>query len=273
MIGWISAVSMFMLFSAWLSTPLAPQLIGQSFLNVNTHEKVVALTFDDGPNPEGTPAMLDLLARYHIHATFFLIGQKLKKNPDLAKKILIAGHQVGNHSWSHSLMIFKTPWFIRREIEKTDRMIKKLGYKKEIFFRAPYGMKLLMLPIALKILGKKNILFDAVAYDWNSPGVEAIVENVMNQVGPGSIVLLHDGVGNQQDTVQATEIIINRLMSEGYRFVTVNELLGYHERSSVFVRFPKACLNGVKFVACSCAKVAQDLKKLTSKRLLTLLQC
>ena len=155
MIGLISALSTLMLFSAWLFTPLVPQLVGQSFRCVNTQEKVVALTYDDGPSPEGTPAVLDLLEYHNIHATFFLIGSRAQQNPDLVKKILKAGHQVGNHTWSHSLMMFKSPSYMRQEIEKTDRLLRELGHPDEIYFRAPYGIKLLMLPLVLRAMHKK----------------------------------------------------------------------------------------------------------------------
>ena len=243
---------MLTLLSAWLSTPLAPQLVGQSFRCVNTSEKVVALTFDDGPNPDGTPAMLDLLERYNIKATFFLIGNRIEKNPDLAQQVLQSGHQVGNHSWSHTLMMFKSPWFLRQEIEKTDALLRDLGHPDEIYFRAPYGMKLLLLPVILKFLGKKNILFDAVAWDWSSPGVDKIVQNVLSAVKPGSIVLLHDGVGNQKETIQAVEIIINSLKNQGYNFVTVDQLLAYDQKISL-TQVPYLCACKIKQLVSRCA--------------------
>jgi peptidoglycan/xylan/chitin deacetylase (PgdA/CDA1 family) len=236
-----SILSAMLLFSAWLSTPLVPQIVGQSFRCVNTQEKVVALTFDDGPNPEGTPAMLDLLARYNIQATFFLIGNRIEQNPALAQRVWQAGHQVGNHTWSHTLMMFKSPSYLRQEIEKTDAALRGLGHPDEIFFRAPYGMKLLLLPLVLRKMNKKSIIFDSVAWDWSSPGVEKIVNNVMTSIRPGSIILLHEGVGNQQETIVAVEEIIKQLMNQGYRFVTVAQLLTYHQPVS-WLNTPYACL-------------------------------
>jgi peptidoglycan/xylan/chitin deacetylase (PgdA/CDA1 family) len=236
-----SALSAILLFSAWLSTPLVPQLVGQSFRCVNTQEKVVALTFDDGPRPDGTPAVLDLLARYNIQATFFLIGNRVEQCPELTQRIWQSGHQVGNHTWSHTLMMFKSPSYLRQEIEKTDAILKGLGHPDEIFFRAPYGMKFLLLPLVLRRMNKKNIIFDSVAWDWSSPGVEQIVRNVISSVRPGSIILLHDGVGNQQETIVAVEEIIKQLIEQGYRFVTVAQLLTYDQPIS-WMNAPYACL-------------------------------
>lgn len=236
-----SALSALLLFSAWFSTPLVPQIIGQSFRCVNTQEKVVALTFDDGPAPDGTQAMLDLLARYNIQATFFLIGNRVEQHPEFVQRILQAGHQVGNHTWSHTPMMFKSPSYMRQEIEKTDAILRGLGHPNEIFFRAPCGMKLLLLPLILRKMNKKNIIFDSVAWDWSSPGVDQIVHNVMSSVHAGSIVLLHDGVGNQQETIVAVEEIIKQLQEQGYRFVTVAQLLTYHQATS-WSHIPCSCL-------------------------------
>ena len=257
MIGYASLISAFMLFSAWLSTPLVPQIVGQSFRCVNTQEKVVALTLDDGPNPDGTPAMLDLLEQHDIHATFFLIGNRVQQNPELAKKIWLSGHQVGNHSWSHTLMMFKSPLFMRQEIEKTDRLLRELGHQDEIYFRSPYGMKLLILPLVLRAMHKKNILFDAVGYDWSSPGVDNIVQNVLKSVRPGSIILLHDGVGNQRETIVAVDEIIKTLKAQGYRFVTVSELLKYDQKS-----LPGLCLERVKKMIGSCAHLVTRISSI-----------
>ena len=152
MIGCIALLSALLTFTAWLSTPLVPQFIGTSFRCVNTQEKVVALTFDDGPNPDGTQEMLDLLEKHNIHATFFLIGKKVKLSPELARKIWHAGHQVGNHSWSHTLMMFKSPRYMRQEVEKTDKLLRKLGYSKEILFQGSFRYE-----ITLVTYGPKNL--------------------------------------------------------------------------------------------------------------------
>jgi peptidoglycan/xylan/chitin deacetylase (PgdA/CDA1 family) len=202
--------------------PTCPQIFGEAYSHVKVNERVVALTFDDGPIPGFTDDVLAVLNKHNIHATFFLIGERAEKNPDLVKKIYTAGHELGNHTWSHALMLFKSPQFTREQIEKTDAVLRKLGYNKEIYFRSPYGQKLLILPWVLSEMHKKNILFDAYGWDWDSPGTDKIVENVMDKVSPGSIILLHDGCGTREQTVAAADTIIQQLKAQGSRLSVCN---------------------------------------------------
>ncbi|PKN03131.1 polysaccharide deacetylase [Candidatus Dependentiae bacterium HGW-Dependentiae-1] len=230
MIGWLAAVACIVVI-AWLITPLAPQLLGRATRRVSTQEKIVALTFDDGPSADWTPAVLELLARHDVPATFFLVGSRAADNPALAQQIWYAGHQVGNHSWSHTPLIGKSVAVVRQEIEKTDVFLRALGYTHELYFRAPWGFKLLILPWILSRLGKKHILFDVVTWDWSCPGAAVITQSAVKAVRPGSIILLHDGGGDRSQTVQATEEIIVQLKNQGYRFVTVAQLLTYDVRA------------------------------------------
>jgi len=210
----------------YLKGPHAPQLFGTAIHRVDTPEKVVALTYDDGPKPGYTEQILYALEEYNVPATFFVVGQELDKYPEYLEKIISRGHDIGNHSWSHAQMLFKSPATIREEIDKTDALIKQLGYTKEIHFRAPYGRKLIILPWVLSQRGRKHILFDVEPHDWANPGVDVIVERVVSKVKPGSIVALHDGGGHDRtETVDATRKIIEQLRAQGYRFVTVSELL------------------------------------------------
>lgn len=117
------------------------QLYGGLTYKVETNQKVVALTFDDGPT-ENVDDILTLLNDHNIKATFFLIGNEIEKNQEEAKAIVNEGHQIGNHTYSHQHMIFKSPWFIKEEIEKTDELIRHGGYKGEIDFRPPKEKRL-----------------------------------------------------------------------------------------------------------------------------------
>ncbi len=124
---------------------------------VETNQKVVALTFDDGPTKK-VDSILAMLNKYDVKATFFLIGNEIEKNQEEAIKIVEAGHQVGNHTYSHQRMVFKSPSFIKEEIEKTDDIIKSIGYEGEIDFRPPNGKKLAALPYYLDKNKKKLLL-------------------------------------------------------------------------------------------------------------------
>lgn len=209
----------------WLTSYRSPQFIGKAITHINTDKKLIALTFDDGPFPPYTDSILRILREQEIHASFFVIGKNAWLHPDLIKQIYREGHEIGNHSWSHKSLVWKSPYYIREEIEKTDSILRKLGYKKEIAFRAPFGEKFIVLPWVLSKMHKKHILFDVLANDWESPGVEAIVNKVMSQVKPGSIIILHDGDSERKQTVEALAIIIPKLKDLGYRFVTISELI------------------------------------------------
>jgi peptidoglycan/xylan/chitin deacetylase (PgdA/CDA1 family) len=208
-----------------LSRSWSFQLMGELHDRVETSEKVVALTFDDGPKPGQTEAILDILKRHEVKASFFMVGQNIERNRELAARVLAEGHQVGNHSYSHHRLIFKSPSYIREELDKTDALLRGLGVEGEIYFRAPHGKKLVVLPWILKQAGRKHITFDAVSMDDQTQDVEVLTSRVMESVRPGSIILFHDGGRAKPGTIQAVEIVIGKLREQGYRFVTVSELL------------------------------------------------
>jgi peptidoglycan/xylan/chitin deacetylase (PgdA/CDA1 family) len=201
------------------------QVIGELVNHVETKEKVVALTYDDGPNPPYTNQLLDLFDHNRIKATFFVIGKNIENHPETVQLILSKGHELGNHSYSHTRMVFKSPSFIRAEIEKTDALLRQLGVKQEIHFRAPYGRKLLVLPYILAKLGKKNILWTVDPKDFEESNPETIKNYVLEKVNPGSIILMHDGGGERSQTIAATEMVIKGLQKKGYTFKTVSELI------------------------------------------------
>lgn len=201
------------------------QVFGELVAHVNTKEKLVALTFDDGPT-ENTARILELLDEQNIHATFFLVGDSLAQNPDLGKAIAEQEHQIGNHSYSHERMVFKTPKFIKSEIEKTDEEIRKTGYEGSLDFRPPYGKKLLLLPWYVSAAAKKTIMWDVEVDSTQSS--EDIAKHVNDHVTPGSIILLHP-MHNTTD-LDAIPLIIKALKKQGYGFLTVDELLTYEEK-------------------------------------------
>ncbi len=206
------------------------QFFGQIVSRVNTSEKIVALTFDDGPTLNATNEILRVLEEKNVKATFFVIGGELEQNMAEGRKIVAAGHELGNHSYSHKRMILVTPSFVQQEIEKTDRLIRETGYSGEINFRPPYGKKLFALPHYLSNTGRKTIMWD-VEPD-SSPKIAAdatrIIEETESHVRPGSIILLHVMYSNRQQSLKSVGGIIESLRQEGYRFVKISELLAAH---------------------------------------------
>jgi peptidoglycan/xylan/chitin deacetylase (PgdA/CDA1 family) len=203
------------------------QAFGKPITKVPCLGKYVALTLDDGPTPDGADVLISLLARHHARATFLLIGANLERFPEAGARIAKAGHEIGNHSYSHSRMIFRSQDFIRREVERTDRAIRATGYSGEILFRPPYGKKLLGLPWYLSNTGRTTLMWSIEPE--STSGVEQTPEGLATHVAavvkPGDILLMHamaDPTGLKQ---QALSLVLERLDALGYRVVGASELM------------------------------------------------
>lgn len=199
------------------------QLFGRLTSQVHTNQKVVALTFDDGPT-KNVDKILPLLEHYNAKATFFLIGNEIKKYPDEAQKLIKAGEQIGNHTFSHQRMVFKSPSFIKEEIEKTDKLIRHAGYKGEIDFRPPNGKKLIELPYYLSQHNRDTIMWNLEPDTFNTSAADKI-NYVKKNIKPGSIILIHAMYDDTGAEFKAIKGILQSLSKEGYKFITVNELL------------------------------------------------
>ncbi len=216
------------LFGLWqLSSARSFQLFGELIHRVETTEKVVALTFDDGPSRQYTDEVLGILAEHNVTGTFFITGHEAAQNPQQARKLVAAGHQLANHSYTHPRMLLKTPSTIAAEIEQTDAVIRAAGFSGEILFRPPYGKKLLTLPWYLKQHNRKTIMWDLEPESDPelAANAGAMADYVIHNARPGSIVLLHVMYQSRQSSREALPLIIEGLTQQGYRFVTVNELL------------------------------------------------
>ena len=198
------------------------QLFGGLTYQAETEEKIIALTFDDGPT-KNVDQLLPLLDEYNAKSTFFLIGNEIEKHPEEAKKIVEAGHQIGNHTYSHKRMVLKSPSFIEEEIEKTDELIRSIGYEGEIDFRPPYGKKFVGLPYYLNKTNRQTIMWSLDPETYYT-SVDEKINYVMENIQPGSIILLHPMYDQTGGTLQVVETILKELTKEGYRFVTVDEL-------------------------------------------------
>lgn len=204
------------------------QLAGKLVSRVETDERVVALTFDDGPTVEGE-SVLETLAEKDVTATFYFIGQDIEKNKEVAKRTIEAGHEVGNHSYTHTRMVFKSPGFMKAEVDKTDERIRQAGYMAQTTFRPPYGKKLLFLPLYLQQKGKTTVTWDVEpeTYLAADASAEDIAQYVVEHTREGSIILLHPWYGKNNSTREAIPLIIEALKEKGFRFVTVSELMSY----------------------------------------------
>lgn len=191
-----------------------------------TTEKVVALTFDDGPNPDATPRILDTLKEKDVRATFFILGSHAERWPELVLRIAHEGHQIGNHGYFHRKLQFKGPFYVRRDIRLGLRAICRAGAPAPRLFRAPHGFRSPWTSYIAGSLGERTIGWSLGVWDSDQPGAEQIFKQTVEGVRPGSIVLLHDGDGYNPDgdrtqTAEAVPRIIDELRRRGYDFVTL----------------------------------------------------
>lgn len=215
-----------MLFVTWkLSNARSVQLFGGIVDRVEASAPVVALTFDDGPTAQYTSEILDLLDRRQVKATFFVVGRALERDPEVGRRIVAAGHELGNHTYSHTRLVLQPLPFIRQEIERTDALIRQAGHQGEIYFRPPNGKKLVLLPYYLAATGRRTVTW-SVAPESAPYEADVIVDRVLDQVRPGSIILLHVMYESRAESRAALPGIIDGLRERGYRFVTLSELLG-----------------------------------------------
>jgi peptidoglycan-N-acetylglucosamine deacetylase len=209
-----------------LSNSRTYQVAGVLVARVDTTEPVVALTFDDGPVSERIEPLLVLLRDADVRATFYVIGEQLAQRPESGRRLVAAGHELGNHSYTHQRMVFRSSDFYVREIEETDAQIRAVGQQGPIHFRPPFGKKLIGLPLYLAQTDRISVTWD-VEPDTGSSGASAdqLVAKTLAEARAGSIILLHPWYDGGEQTRQAIRPIIAGLRERGYRFVTVSELL------------------------------------------------
>jgi len=200
------------------------QLAGRLVHRVDTDDKVVALTIDDGPSPK-YPEVLKVLADAQIPATFYLIGENLAAQPEAGRAIARAGHELGNHSYTHRRMVFVSADTVREEIERTDAEIARTGYQGPITFRPPFGKKLWALPRYLSDHDRTTVTWDVEPDSGKVATTDRIVTETLGKTRSGSIILLHAWSDQGAASLAAIPRIVTELRSRGYRFVTVCDLL------------------------------------------------
>jgi peptidoglycan/xylan/chitin deacetylase (PgdA/CDA1 family) len=210
---------------------LAPsgQWFGRTFAAGMRRSKQIALTYDDGPNDPHTLKLLDVLAKHGVRATFFMIGRYVKQRPDIARAVAQAGHVIGNHTFTHPLLIFKTETQMRTQLVDCNRALDDAVGEHSNLFRPPFGGRR---PATLRIareLGLQTVMWNVTGYDWNAPPAAVIEKKVARQIRGGDVILLHDGGhrtmgADRAQTVIATDNLIRRYKNEGYEFVPVDEM-------------------------------------------------
>jgi peptidoglycan-N-acetylglucosamine deacetylase len=193
----------------------------------------LALTFDDGPNPAWTPKLLDTLAEQEVRATFFMLGSHAEAEPELVKRIIAAGHVVGNHSWSHPNLARSTAARVRDELKRTKQTLEQIVGAPVRWFRPPYGARR---PVVFRIareMGLEPVLWNAMTTDWSERSAERIAERLGAMIeragrrGSAANIVLHDGnhrerSGDRGPSVAAAGLLLKRY-SGTHRFVTVEE--------------------------------------------------
>ncbi|MEO1298559.1 MAG: polysaccharide deacetylase family protein [Cyanobacteria bacterium J06636_16] len=231
--GTVLSAAVLVILLAYLGWPnryLLPGIFGEEIYRVQTSEKLVALTFDDGPDPRYTQQISQLLADAGARSTFFVLGRHAAQHPELLDVLVQDGHELGNHTWTHPSLRLKSPQTIRAELESTDRFLRAQGYDQPIPFRSPYGHSLFMLPYVLKQRQQPNILWTVQLEDWKPEEPDVMMALLEPKFSHGAIILLHDGDGESEggdrsNTVEVVRLILEKYLPMGYRFVTVSELL------------------------------------------------
>lgn len=203
------------------------QLFGRLVPRIEVTAPVVALTFDDGPSPERLDQILEPLAARRVRATFFVTGAELAAAPEAGPRLVAAGHELGNHTYTHARMVFRSPRFIRDEVERTDALIRGSGHQGPIYFRPPFCYKLVGLPWFLRTTGRTSVTWDVEpdSYPDVAASAPGIARYVLERTRPGSIILLHVWHYSRQTSRAAIPMIVDALQAKGYRFVTINELV------------------------------------------------
>ena len=207
------------------------QLYGRNFLGLPAGSRKLALTYDDGPNAPYTLQLLEVLARHDVRATFFLVGRFVEQRPDIVRKIAEAGHDIGNHTWSHPYLIWATPVEARRQLERTSKVIEDVTGQRPALFRPPFGGRRPGTFGLVRELGMTPVMWRVSTYDWEADSPEFILNKARKGIRGGDVILMHDGghtrMGvNRGHTIVATDQLISEYKAKGYEFVSVSQMLG-----------------------------------------------
>jgi peptidoglycan-N-acetylglucosamine deacetylase len=193
---------------------------------IHTSQRVVAITFDDGPNPVYTPQILEIFSEARGKATFFMIGEQMKNHPEVVRQVAELGHEIGNHTFTHPKLSQLSLEDCIEEIDQTEKLIEEMTGRKPVIFRPPYldynqDNVTMLQQKGYSMIGALNL----EAHDWEQPGVEHILDKSRDVVKNGGILIFHDGFGDRSQTIEAVRMLVSELTSQDYHLVTVSELL------------------------------------------------
>ena len=213
---------------AWAARGRSSNVFGPSVFRGPRSRRAVALTFDDGPS-EATPSLLDILAHYGVPATFFQCGANVERLPEVARAVREAGHEIGNHSYSHPLFSLRSGSFIEDELTRAQQAIARCAGVEPKLFRAPFGVRWFGCREAQRRLGLLGVMWTVIGYDWKLKA-DAVVKYVAARVANGAILCLHDGRELRPGpdagaTIEAVRRLVPRLLDQGYKFETVSTLI------------------------------------------------
>ena len=206
------------------------QWFGRAFHRLPRGSKQIALTFDDGPNDPHTLHLLDVLSKYNVPATFFLIGRYVKQRPDLAGEIARRGNVIGNHTFTHSYLTFQSAARVREEIVACRNAIGESVGQHSNLFRPPWGARRPAVFRIVRDLGLEPVMWSVTGYDWNAPSSDYIEQKVTRRIRGGDVILLHDGGhaqfgADRSGTVAVVDRLIRRYQAAGYEFATIPSML------------------------------------------------
>jgi peptidoglycan/xylan/chitin deacetylase (PgdA/CDA1 family) len=205
------------------------QLLGETAWRGDINSNAVALTFDDGPSDD-TPAILDLLGEKNLKATFFMIGRSVERHPRVARRVAEEGHEIGNHSYSHPVYLFRSAAETARQLERAQEVIEAATGVRPRFARPPCGVRTRAYFRAARRLGLLTVQWDAAGFDWKRIAATEIAVRVLKETRAGSIILLHDGdsegKADRRRTVESLPQIISGLEARGLRVAPLAEVMG-----------------------------------------------
>jgi peptidoglycan-N-acetylglucosamine deacetylase len=212
---------------AWGALERNSPLFGRVQRRLDDGDTVVALTFDDGPNPEATPAILDALGAEGVPATFFVLGRHADRWPDIVARTAREGHVIGNHGYHHRKLLWRSPRYVREDISLGAAAIARAGAPKPVMFRAPHGQRNPWVTPIARREGQRTVGWTLGVWDTALPGADVIADRVVRGTRGRSIILLHDGdgydpAGDRMQTARALPRIIQRLRDRGFTFAPLS---------------------------------------------------